>query len=332
MPPVLAGWPAALALALLPSLAVTGWLATRGRGFVLDLPGHRSLHARPTPRTGGIGLLAGLLAGAGWHALVSASSLPPLAGPGELLALGLLVTVSFLDDLGHVPIPVRLLVQAAVAWVLALYSGLSFLAALLAMPAMVWMVNLYNFMDGMDGFAGGMAVFGFGTLAGVAWLAGQPQWALLPALVVAAALGFLAWNFPPARIFLGDAGATLLGMLAAWLLLEYHLHGLLPLWLGVLLFAPFVFDATVTLLRRILRGERFWEAHRTHYYQRLVQRGWGHRRTVLVEYLLMAGCSLTVLLVFRRPAPVQWAAVLAWGLVAALLMGWVDAEERRTKG
>jgi len=328
MPDHLHGMQAAAAIALVVSLAVTGWLATRARRLALDHPGHRSLHVRPTPRTGGIGLLAGILAGSGWLGWQNGFLPFPFADVVACLALGLLVIVSFLDDLGHVPVLLRLLVQVVVAAVLAFQDGLAPVWLPVAVLGMVWMVNLYNFMDGMDGFAGGMAVFGFGTLATLAVWADAGELAAAPALVTAAALGFLAWNFPPARIFLGDAGATFLGMLAAWLLLVFHRQAILPIWLGLLLFAPFVVDATVTLLRRMLRGEQFWEAHREHYYQRLVGRGWGHRRTVLVEYLIMAGCSVTVLLVWRAPVTVQWLTVAGWLAVFAVLMGWVDVTER----
>ncbi len=310
------------------AFALTGWLAHRIRHLAVDVPGQRSLHERPTPRTGGIGLLAGLLAGIGVLYVTRGDVPPPFDGLPPAVALGLLVTVSFLDDLGHVSILSRLLVQIAVAAVLATATGLPVPWLILAVAGMVWMVNLYNFMDGMDGFAGGMAVFGFGTLATLAVWAGADELALVPSLVTVAALGFLAWNFPPARIFLGDAGATFLGMLAAWLLLVFHRQAILPIWLGLLLFAPFVVDATVTLLRRMLRGDRFWEPHREHYYQRLVRRGWGHRRTVLFEYFIMAGCSVTVLLVWRASAAVQWLAVAGWLILFAVLMRGVDATER----
>ena len=317
----------AASAAWIVAFVLTGWLAHRIRHLAVDVPGHRSLHARPTPRTGGIGLLAGLFAGIGVLHMTRGDIPAPFDDLLSVVALGLLVTVSFLDDLGHVSILSRLLVQIAVAAVLATAVGLPVSWLILAVPGMVWMVNLYNFMDGMDGFAGGMAVFGFGSLATLAVWSGASELAVVPSLVAAAALGFLAWNFPPARIFLGDAGATFLGMLAAWLLLIFHRQAILPVWLGLLLFAPFVVDATVTLLRRMLHGERFWEPHREHYYQRLVRRGWGHRRTVLAEYLLMFGCSVTVLLVWRASVTVQWLAIAGWLVLFAVLMRGVDASE-----
>ena len=170
-------------------------------------------------------------------------------------------------------------------------------------------------MDGMDGFAGGMAVFGFGTLGILAYLTGDGYFATLCWAVAAAAGGFLIWNFPPARIFMGDVGASALGVMAAGLSLWADKNGLFPLWLSMLVFSPFIVDATVTLLRRAMRSERLWVAHRNHYYQRLVQLGLGHRKTVLIEYLVMAGCSLTAIVLLKAPTTVQWLGVGVWGFV-----------------
>ena len=171
---------------------------------------------------------------------------------------------------------------------------LNWLAAGLTGLFLTWMINLYNFMDGMDGFAGGMAAFGFGTLAAVGLIQGNLAYGLFN-LIIAAALGFLVFNFPPARIFMGDVGSSVLGLLAGGSLIWAHQHGLLSIWIGLIVFSPFVVDATVTLLRRILAGEPFWQPHKTHYYQRLVQHGWGHKKTLYWEYALMSLCSAVVL-------------------------------------
>ncbi len=194
----------------------------------------------------------------------------------------------------------------------------------------MWMTNLYNFMDGMDGFAGGMTVIGFGTLA-LLW--GGGPFAALAAVAAGAALGFLPLNFPPARLFMGDVGASVLGFLAGGLAILGWKHAVVPLWASVLVFAPFVVDATVTLARRMLRGERIWEAHRTHYYQRVVQLGWGHRRTVLVEYALMLGTGASALAAVRMSATAQLVIVLFWmALFAVLARGVRLAENRGGRG
>ena len=297
---------------------------------VLDHPNERSLHARPVPRTGGLGIAAGALAGG----LVSVAA----AGGGPALGwilpcVGGVAAVSFVDDLRPLSPAIRLIVQllAALGLVAAGLSppaldlpGLSWgwpawLGAGVAVLATIWMTNLYNFMDGMDGFAGGMAVFGFGSLAALGLMAGDPVFAGVNLAVVAAAAGFLLFNFPPARIFMGDVGSSTLGFLAAAFSLWGSREGLFPLWVAGLVFAPFVVDATVTLARRALAGERLWQAHRSHYYQRLVRLGWGHRRTVLAEYALMLGSAVSAVVVVRVGPSVQGLLLAGWASVYALL-------------
>lgn len=256
--------------------------------YFLDQPNERSLHVTPTPRTGGVGVMAGLLAGGALVALAGLGSLPLAAA---LTGAGGLALVGLADDRFGLSARLRLLAQLLVAGAyLALLGpaggGLEWLALGLGL---VWMGNLYNFMDGSDGLAGGMALFGFAAFAVAAALAGQAGLALVCTGVAAAAAGFLVFNFHPARIFMGDVGSVPLGFLAGALGLAGRESGAWPLWFPLLVFAPFILDATVTLLRRALRGERIWQAHRTHYYQRLVQMGLGHRRTALLAYALMAG-------------------------------------------
>ncbi|HXH03530.1 MAG TPA: glycosyltransferase family 4 protein [Candidatus Competibacteraceae bacterium] len=299
---------------------------------ILDEPNERSLHSQAVPRSGGVAVVAGILAAAAWNALSGSAGFQP-AG---VILLGMLpvTLVSFLDDRGGLGAGSRLLVHLLAAlWLLLLglmparlpWPGVNWevpaiVLSSLALLFIVWMINLYNFMDGMDGFAGGMAVIGFTALA----LLGHadPQFSALCLSVAAAALGFLLFNFPPARIFLGDTGSSSLGLLAAACCLWAERTGLFPLWLGILVFSPFIVDASVTLLRRLARGERIWQAHRQHAYQRLVAAGWGHRRTVLAEYALMLACAASALAAQAAPAAVQQALLLLWlGFYAALLLG-----------
>ena len=231
----------------------------------------------------------------------------------HLLAAVSLLTAGFAPD--HLELP-------GLVWSLSPWAAIS-----LALMGIVWMINLYNFMDGMDGFAGGMALIGFSTLA---WL-GQADagFATFCLSVAAASAGFLVHNFPPAKIFLGDVGSTTLGFLAAACSLWGSTTGLFPFWIALLIFSPFIVDATVTLLRRLQRGERVWEAHRTHYYQRLVLRGWGHRRTVLAEYALMAACAGSALLAVRLPPAWQLTLALSWTGIYSLLLwgvGWLERQ------
>jgi len=311
--------------------------------YVLDHPNDRSLHDAPTPRGGGLAIAA---------AVYLAGALGVLAhGDARTLAvLGLaaipVLAISYADDRSHVPPALRILVHLGAAAGLAA-AGLApagfdlpgarlapvpWLALAACVLYVVWMINLYNFMDGMDGFAGGMAAIGFATIALLAGAAGHLPIALTSVAAGAAAAGFLVLNFPPAKLFMGDVGSSLLGLLAAAITLWGERDGAFPLWVGVLVFSPFVVDATVTLARRLLRRERVWQAHRTHFYQRLVRLGWSHRRTVLCEYALMLACGASALLASRVSAGVQTALLLAWVLAYAILIQGVIRLERGRAG
>jgi UDP-N-acetylmuramyl pentapeptide phosphotransferase/UDP-N-acetylglucosamine-1-phosphate transferase len=276
------------------------------------------------PRTGGIAIAAGIAAAC---ALV-APGLPVILGAAA--ALG---AVSFADDVVGLPTPARFAMHlAAAAAVLVLELGYSepVLFAIFLF-AIAWTANLYNFMDGSDGLAGGMTLFGFAAYALGAWLAGDGIFAALAGSVAAAAAAFLALNFPPARVFMGDAGSIPLGFLAATLGLLGWREGYWPIWFPVLVFSPFVLDASVTLARRVLHGERFWQAHRIHYYQRLVQLGWGHRNTALAEYALMAVCGGVALWALGQPPAAQWAALGTMAAVYVALALAVDLAWRRRR-
>ena len=333
-------------VAALTALGLSAWLTQRfcdpaSRLHILDHPNERSLHTRPTPRSGGIAILFGLLAG-GTLTLV-------VEGGAEiyfwlLVAVLPVAAVSFADDRASVPVTLRMLVHLVGAGLLvggggfALQQGLipgvdetwpQWVGTLAALLYVVWMTNLYNFMDGMDGFAGGMGVFGFGAFFILGVLAGHEQFAALSLVSAASAGGFLLFNFPPARIFMGDVGSSALGLLAAALTLYGARDGVFPFWVGFLVFSPFIVDATVTLLRRLSRGENIWQAHKSHYYQRLVLSGWGHRKTVLYEYALMLACGLSALFAQQMSALGQGALIIFWSLVYAILMAGVRHLEKK---
>jgi UDP-N-acetylmuramyl pentapeptide phosphotransferase/UDP-N-acetylglucosamine-1-phosphate transferase len=285
--------------------------------LALDTPNHRSLHTAPTPRTGGLGVLAGTLLGA----VASVG----IARPEIWIALALAL-ISFIDDRFDLPIALRLIAQLAAAggfvWISALWIGV--VPGLLMVIGLVWMTNLYNFMDGADGLAGGMAVFGFGAYAIAGALQGGGDVALISLSVASAAAGFLLFNFPPARIFMGDVGSIPLGFLAGALGLLGWRDGIWPAVFPVIVFAPFIVDATVTLIKRGLRGQAVWRAHREHYYQRVILCGWSHRRTALVEYALMGTCAAVGLFfVFAKPA-VSATMIVLLGVTLVTLMAMVD--------
>ncbi len=307
---------------------------------ILDTPNVRSLHSRPIPITGGIAILLAVTL----SMVIAIRLYAPVPHYFELWISGLLIAaISFIDDCHHIPVLIRLAVHFLAAylwlwhgdfWLTALIlPGISWewpllLSTSLSLLFVVWMINLYNFMDGMDGFAGGMAVFGFGTLAILGGLAENSSFMMMNLIVASASGGFLLFNFPPARIFMGDTGASTLGFLAAAFSLWGNQAGILPLWIALLIFSPFIVDATVTLFRRILRGEKIWLAHKSHYYQRLVQLGWGHKRTVLWEYVLMAACSVSALLALYLPVYAQWSLLVVWCFIYVVLIYLVKWLER----
>lgn len=293
-------------------------------GAVLDHPNQRSLHTRPVPRTGGLAMMSGVLAA--WVAAQSSW------GWAMMPMLLFLVVVSFLDDVRGLSVIWRFLAHFVAAGVLVglyLLPGLGFVGAAIAVLAMVWMTNLYNFMDGSDGLAGGMALFGFGFYGVAAWLQGDMGFAGLCWSVAAASLAFLFFNFHPARIFMGDAGSIPLGFLAAAFGLLGWRAGYWPLWFPVLVFSPFILDASVTLAKRLLRGEKVWQAHREHYYQRLVQMGWGHRRTALADYMVMALAGASATWAIGQDGRTRWVLGVGWGLAYLIAMWLVDAKWSR---
>jgi UDP-N-acetylmuramyl pentapeptide phosphotransferase/UDP-N-acetylglucosamine-1-phosphate transferase len=291
------------------------WLLRRGYRLPMDHPNARSLHMTPTPRIGGLGILAGVIVVAPWF---FDGKLPP-----TVLAAFALAVVSVLDDVWDLPVVLRFLAHFAAALGCLLALGLSGLDLLLAILAVVWMTNLYNFMDGSDGLAGGMAAFGFSSLALAAWLSDALGLAVFCASVAAAALAFLRFNFPLARVFMGDAGSIPLGFLAATLGILGVLQNLWPMLFPLLVFSPFIVDASLTLLRRGIAREKVWQAHRSHYYQRLVRMGWSHRRLALGEYALMAASGVSGIAIVIQP---NWQAgmVAAWLVCYAILAIIID--------
>lgn len=341
---------ALLAPTFLLSLAGTGLLVRLlGARGVLDRPNDRSSHTAPTPRGGGLALVGALLAA--WPLLLlwqgAAAGFDPRLTTAFWAAWGGalgLAAISFADDLAGLGAGPRLAAQVvAVGAALAVLDGAglglvfqgllpAWLDRLLAGLAWLWFVNLYNFMDGIDGIAGTeSAVLGIG-LALVFALGGSLLPAGLALLVAAAALGFLVWNWQPARIFLGDVGSVPLGFLLGWLLLLAAAEGH---WAAALIL-PGVYwaDATLTLLRRGLRGERVWRAHREHFYQRAVQRGLGHGE--VARRVALAGAGLVGLALLAGPlgAPAALAGALllvAW-LLRRLARGRPAGERDRARG
>jgi len=309
--PALAAPALAFLLACLGTRVLVGVLTRRA---ILDRPNERSSHSVPVPRGGGLAVVAAVAAG--WIWLLAVDGAGDGAGGADLwrrlvplaaaLALG---AISFVDDLRSLGAGVRLGVQAlAVAAGLWALDGRGALAAVapawidLPLTALgwLWFVNLYNFMDGIDGITGTETVsIGVG-LAGLAFLGIAPaEVAPAAALLVAAAVGFLVWNWHPARIFLGDVGSVPLGYLLGFLLVGLAGTGIVGLVAALLLPLVYVVDATLTLGRRVARGENPAQAHREHVYQRAVIAGASHSAVCL--RIAVANAALVALAWFAAP-------------------------------
>ncbi len=301
-------------------LALTTSLRLRV-GLPMDYPNSRSMHTAPTPRIGGIGIMAGQMAATPW--LTGLDMLPVLLGAGALAA------VSLIDDQRGLSVRVRLLVHFAVAAGALLVLGVSGWSLLIGVLAVVWMTNLYNFMDGSNGLAGGMAVFGFGALGFAASWGGASDLAAFCIAIAAAALAFLRFNFPVARLFMGDVGSIPLGFLAA-VLGWYGIQQRIWSWsFPLLVFSPFIVDATVTLIRRALAREKIWQAHRSHYYQRAILLGASHSQLAGAAWslmLIMVGLAWVTLV---WPQYAVWVLILS-GVLYTLLFLILDLRWQRT--
>jgi len=267
------------------------------RKNIIDNPNERSSHTVPTPRGGGVAIVASfLLAVIGGLALglINHEMTLMLLVPGSIIAI-----LGFLDDHGHVEAKWRLLGHfIAASFVLYVFGGLpdircfgvnlslGILGYVLGVLYLVWLLNLYNFMDGIDGIA---SIEGITTCIGGAilyLLLGFSDSATLPLILAAAIAGFLCWNFPPARIFMGDAGSGFLGVTLGILSLQAAWIAPQLFWSWVILLGVFIVDATLTLIRRILRGEKIYEAHRSHAYQFASRHFGQHKLITLVVFAI----------------------------------------------
>lgn len=335
---------AALGLAaFLTAVGINAMLLSRvDRGIALDQPGRRRLHRTPTPRGGGLGIVAAVvLFGLAPFLPIEPRPLVPI-----LVGTMLLAWIGWRDDRVGVPVVWRLVVHVTAASLIvgALapeLPGLDFdapwwavltVGALLSV-ALAWSINLHNFMDGIDGLLAWQAVFVAGFLA-LLPSAGLDPVLLIPAVVTAtASLGFLPFNFPKARIFMGDAGSTVLGLMLALVLLVAVRHGHLPAPAAVVLPMLFVVDSTLTLLSRMARRRRWYDAHREHLYQWLA-RATGSHVAVSTGFLVanLTVVAPTVLLIRANPEHGWMVAALAYVVAAVAWFGLRRAVLARVRG
>lgn len=342
---MLTGWPwvagviaGAFALSWIGTRLALGWLRRRA---VLDHPNERSSHARPTPRGGGLGVVPAILLV--WLAAMLPGGVDTATG---LLILGLvlLFAISFRDDVKSLAAMPRLAAQIVAAglvlpWLLQVgpvFQGFLpvWLDATLALLVLVGFVNFFNFMDGIDGISGveagsiglgGALVLLLTGTGGLTSVSGAEAMTLGFALF-GGALGFLAWNWHPAKLFLGDVGSVPLGYLTGLLCLALAGAGY---WVPALLLpAYYLADAGLTLCARIIRGEKITQAHRSHFYQRAVQGGAGHAKVATA----VANCQAVLVVASLASLRYPWPALLAGLLAVACLLVWQQRQAGRKSG
>ena len=269
---------------------------------LMDIPNERRSHSIPTPRGGGVAIVISFLLALpvlGGLNLLSPSTLYGLLGSGLLVAI-----IGFADDHGHIAARWRLLGHfIAAGWALFWFNGLpsieffgvvidlGWLGNILAVVYLVWMLNLYNFMDGIDGLASAEAISVCAGMCLVYWVSGNVELIWAPLILAAAVAGFLWWNFPPARIFMGDAGSGFLGVVLGGLAIQSAQSAPEMLWSWIIMLGIFVVDATWTLIQRLIRGDKVYEAHRSHGYQHATDRFKSHV-VVTVGVVIINVCFL----------------------------------------
>lgn len=301
-----------LSTAVVLTLVLTGIVRFYAlRNSMIDIPNYRSSHKVPTPRGGGIAIVVSFIFSVlvlGYLQLIPRELMFSLLGSGGLVAI-----IGFFDDLGHIAARWRLLAHfSAASWALYWLGGLpdiqvagfslefellrNFFAALF----LVWMLNLFNFMDGIDGIAGLEVITVCAGAAVLYYTIGMENRVFLSILLAACTVGFLFWNFPPAKIFMGDAGSGFLGLVLGLLTINAAWDHQSLFWGWLILLGVFIVDATVTLLRRLARGEKIYEAHRSHAYQNASRQYGSHKVVTLcvgaINIIWLLPCALAVVL------------------------------------
>ncbi|MBT9267042.1 glycosyltransferase family 4 protein [Pseudomonas sp. MG-9] len=289
---------------------------------MLDVPNERSSHTVPTPRGGGVAIVVSFIAVlpilVGFDSL-TLSEAAAVGGAGLFVAI-----LGFADDHGHIAAVWRLLGHfIAAAWLLFWLNGfapillfshvldLGWAGPVFGAMYLVWLLNLYNFMDGIDGLASVEAICVCLGMCIIYYVAGAPELFGAPLLLSAAVMGFLFWNFPPAKIFMGDAGSGFLGIAIGGLSLVSAWHSPHFLWCWLILLGVFVVDATFTLFRRVARGEKIYQAHCSHAYQNASRYFKSHRFVTLAV--------LAINLLWLLPIAVLVAVNVLDGVVGILL-------------
>jgi Fuc2NAc and GlcNAc transferase len=312
-------------LAIAGSMILTGIVLRHAiRSSMLDHPNERSAHSVPTPRGGGLAICAVVLAYLLWSAVSHSLPWTTVIGIGGGAAL---VAISgLLDDFRSLsPYPRLLMHLVAAIWTISWLGGFPFLSSggvtlplgvfgpVLAVLGLVWATNLFNFMDGIDGIAAIETIWVAGAGGLLLIRAGNSGLGVLALVLAGGALGFLRWNWPPARIFLGDVGSGFIGFMLGSLAVASENTRVVPLVVWAMLFSAFIVDATITLARRVRSGH-WHQPHNTHAYQRAVQAGWTHRRVDVGVSVLNLALALIALAAVMGLIPAGIALLGAFGL------------------
>lgn len=328
---------------------LTGWVLRYSlRRRLLDLPNERSSHEVPRPRLGGVAITTAFLVSLATFAVAGLRPLPgQWSWAGVLAAAALVAAVGLYDDLRGLDARIKLAAQLA-GTAIVIVSGVimrelqlplvgTIVLGPLAVPVtVIWItgiVNFYNFIDGIDGLAAGVGMIAAAFLVGMNRIAGDPGLAVVYAALAGALFGFLRWNFPPAKIFMGDSGSTFVGFVFATAAIAGAGQALpaggaaiagavqgVPAVATILLLGGVLADAALTLLRRMIRREGIFSAHRTHYYQRLTSLGLSHKQVTLLEYLVTSLLGVSALLLlsgelfFTAAFAVIWIGFFLWAI------------------
>lgn len=298
------------------------------RNAILDIPNERSSHTVPTPRGGGLAIVITFLLSImwlGWMGVVNANLEKALVGGGLIIAF-----MGYLDDVFSIRVSWRILVHIVAAiWAVYWIGGLSFhhsgvenlflnaMSITFVLLAIVWAINFYNFMDGIDGLAGGEGIF-IGVSSGIAltWVGAQ-HLAVVMWLLSASIAGFIVWNWPPAKIFLGDVGSGFLGYIFAIFGLYTVNNQLLPMSFWLIVFSIFLYDATFTLIYRAAKKKQWYSAHREHAYQHLISFGASHKQVTVGVLLINIFILLPIAFSFF-----YWPEYIVWFLGGSAVLFW----------
>ncbi len=313
---------------------------------LLDVPGHRSSHKKPTPTMGGLAIVIAFFLGILIARLAPAQWEMPQWFGWFVAGAALVALVGLIDDLKGLPILLRLFLYLVAAGFM-IAGGIHLRAidisplgrinlGVFGIPITVFwviaIVSFYNFMDGIDGLAAGVGVIVAGFLAYIAWSLGNSDILVLGLLLGGSCVGFLWHNFPPAKIFMGDVGSTFIGYVLAVLALignQSGGSGYIPLFVSVLLLGAFLFDTIVTLGRRMMKREKWYLSHREHYYQKMTNLGLSHRQVSLGEYGVTFLLGFSALLYLQTDQTLGLPILFGWLIILTGLTMLIGMLEKR---